>query len=136
MEITGKIIKVLPLQGGTSKAGNEWKKCIFVIETQEQYPKKVAITLFGSDKIDQYNGLIQNNNDVKVSVDIESREYNERWYTDVNAWKIESAGANQNSVSNMGGQASNQFGGASMPQDDPFGGVTDFAETPKDDLPF
>ena len=89
MEIKGKIIHVLPLQEGTSKAGNSWKKQEYVLETNDQYPKKVCFDLFG-DKADQYRAEI--GDDVVLSFDIESREYNGRWYTDVRAWRIEPAG--------------------------------------------
>lgn len=89
MEIEGKIIQVNPLQTGEGKNGT-WKKQEFIIETQSQYPKKVCITAWG-DRIDQFG--LQQNVDVKVSIDIESREYNGRWYTDVRAWKVEKAGS-------------------------------------------
>ncbi|SOE20766.1 protein of unknown function [Spirosomataceae bacterium TFI 002] len=85
MEIQGKIIQVLPLQTGEGKNG-PWKKQDFVIETESQYPKKVCISMWG-DKIDE--DLIQEGNPVVASIDVESREYNGRWYTDVKAWKVE-----------------------------------------------
>ena len=88
MEIKGKIIAVLPLQSGVSQAGKQWKKQEFVVETPDQFPRKVCMTLFG-DRVDQYPVAI--GDDVVVSIDIESREYNGRWYTNVNAWKIEKA---------------------------------------------
>ena len=53
MEIKGKIIVALPEVSGTSRAGNEWKKREYVLETQEQYPRKVFFNFFG-DKVDQY----------------------------------------------------------------------------------
>lgn len=90
MEIKGKIIEVLPLQSGVSQAGKQWKKQEFVVETPDQFPRKVCMTLFG-DRVDQYPVAI--GDDVVVSIDIESREYNGRWYTNVNAWKIEKATA-------------------------------------------
>lgn len=89
MEIEGKIIQINPLQSGEGKNGT-WKKQEFIIETKSQYPKKVCIVAWG-DKIDQFN--LQQNVDVKVSIDIESREFNGRWYTDVRAWKVEQNGA-------------------------------------------
>jgi len=91
MELEGKIIQINPLQTGEGKNGT-WKKQDFIVETNAQYPKKICITVWG-DKIDQF-GLKENEN-VKVSIDIESREYNQRWYTDVRAWKVEKAGAQQ-----------------------------------------
>lgn len=86
MEIKGKIIHILPLQEGVSKAGNPWKKQEYVLETTEQYPKKVCFDLFG-DKADQYRAEI--GDDVTLSFDIESREYNGRWFTSIRGWKLE-----------------------------------------------
>ena len=88
MEIKGKIIHILPLQEGVSKAGNPWKKQEYVLETLEQYPKKVCFDLFG-DKADQYRAEI--GDEVVLSFDIESREYNGRWFTSIRGWKLEKA---------------------------------------------
>lgn len=90
MELEGKIIQINPIQSGQGKNGT-WKKQEFILETKSQYPKKVCITAWG-DKIDTF-GLKQNE-EVRVSIEVESREYNNRWYTDVKAWKVEKAGAN------------------------------------------
>ena len=68
MEITGKIIAVLPEQGGVSKNGNEWKKQEYVLETHDQYPKKVCFQLFGADRIAQ--AAIQPGEELTVSFDI------------------------------------------------------------------
>jgi hypothetical protein len=87
MEIQGKVIQVLPKQSGESIRGNAWQSQSFIIETQEQYPRKVCIEIFGEDKIK--NNPISLYDDVKVSFDLESREFNSRWYTSVRAWKIE-----------------------------------------------
>jgi hypothetical protein len=92
MEITGRIIAVLPEQGGISKAGNEWKKQEYVLETQEQYPKKVCFQIFGADKIAQ--AAIQQDETVTISFDIDSREYQGRWFTNINAWKVDRNVAN------------------------------------------
>lgn len=89
MEVTGKIIAVLPVQGGTSKAGSEWKKQEYVLETHDQYPKKVCFQLFGADRIDQ--AAIQPGEELTVSFDIDSREYQGRWFTNINAWRIDRA---------------------------------------------
>ncbi|MBD5185711.1 MAG: DUF3127 domain-containing protein [Bacteroidales bacterium] len=91
MEITGKIIQVMDEVGGTSRAGNAWRKREYVLETQETYPKKVCFNFFG-DRIDQYP--MQVGDLMTVSFDLESREFNGRWYTDVRAWKAEKAGQN------------------------------------------
>ena len=84
MEIKGKVIAILPIATGQGKNG-EWKSQDFVIETSGTYPKKVCINLYG-DKI----SLIPNIDEiVNVSVELESREYNGRWFTSVRAWKID-----------------------------------------------
>ena len=85
MELKGKLIQVLPLQTGTGKNG-EWKKQDIIVETQSQYPKKVCISIWG-DKINA--SQLQIGKMLNVSFDVESREYNGRWYTDVKAWKVE-----------------------------------------------
>lgn len=86
MEITGKIIFDLQEQSGVSKAGNNWKKHEYVLETQETYPRKVKFDFFG-DKADQYKLSV--GKVYTVSFDLESREFNGRWYTDAHAWKAE-----------------------------------------------
>lgn len=86
MELIGKIIQVLPLQSGTSKAGNAWKKQEYILETLgTQYPRKVCFNLFG-DNVEKFP--MQVGQDVTVSIDIESREFNGRWYTDIRAWNV------------------------------------------------
>ncbi len=91
MEIQAKLVEVLPLQTGEGKNGT-WKKQNIVIETDSQYPKKICVTIWG-DKIDE--NQLKVGNELKVFFDLESREYNGRWYTDVKAWKIEVVGALQ-----------------------------------------
>jgi hypothetical protein len=87
MEITGKIIQVLPEQSGISKtSGKEWKLQAYVLETQEQYPKKVHFEVFGEDRVKANQCKIDDI--VTVSFDIESREFNGRWYTSIRAWRI------------------------------------------------
>jgi hypothetical protein len=84
MEITGKIINLLPLQTGTSKNG-QWKKQDIIVETSGQYPKKVCISIWG-DKINETQLVIGNN--IDIAFELESREFNGKWYTDVKAWKL------------------------------------------------
>lgn len=91
MNISGKVVQVLPIQTGTSKAGNPWQKQEFVLEQGGQYPRKVCISLFG----DNVAKIPQVGQDVMVSVDIDSREFNGRWYTEIKAWNIVQAGAQQ-----------------------------------------
>ena len=92
MEIIGKLLQKLPLQSGIGRTGNSWQKQEFVIETMEQYPKKVCANLWG-DKLDMLD-TVNIGDTVKISFSLESREFNGKWYTDVKAWKIELATEN------------------------------------------
>ena len=84
MEISGKIIELLPEKSGQS-ANGEWRKQEFILETEAQYPKKICFMVW-EDKIDEFK--IRQGENLEVSIDVESREYNGRWYTDVKAWKV------------------------------------------------
>ena len=84
-DITGKIIAVLPTRSGTSARGTQWSSQTAVIETHEQYPKRVAFDVLG-DKISEFN--LQVGEEVTVSFDINAREYNGKWWNSVNAWKV------------------------------------------------
>ena len=85
MDITGKIIAVLPTRSGTSAKGTKWSSQTAVIETHEQYPKKVAFDVLG-EKITEFN--LQVGEEVTVSFDINAREFNGKWFNSVNAWKV------------------------------------------------
>jgi hypothetical protein len=87
MEVVGKIIQVLPAQEGVGRNGNPWKVQPYVLETFDQYPRKVHFEVFGEDRIKQNPCDIDQV--VTVSFDIESREFNGRWYTSIRAWKIQ-----------------------------------------------
>jgi hypothetical protein len=90
LDVTGRIVQVLDLQTGTSARG-DWKRQEFILETEEQYPRKICISLWG-DRINDIAGVQLNKELVTVSVALESREFNGRWYTDVRGWKIQRAG--------------------------------------------
>ena len=87
MDISGKLLQLLPTQTGNGKNG-QWKKQEFILETGDTYPKKVCIAVWG-DKIDLANFKLGDTLD--VSFDVESREFNGKWYTDVKAWKVNTA---------------------------------------------
>ncbi|MFQ3575649.1 MAG: DUF3127 domain-containing protein [Cytophagales bacterium] len=84
MQLIATLVQVLPLQTGTGKNG-VWKKQDIIVETDGQYPKKVCVALWG-DKAEVALTIGQK---FKIDFDVESREYNGKWYTDVKAWKIE-----------------------------------------------
>ena len=112
MEITGKIIQVLPEVGGVSKAGNEWKKQEYVLETHDQPGEELT-----------------------VSFDIDSREYQGRWFTSINAWKVDRPMAAAPQAAPMGVTPDN-FAPASAPTA-PASSAPDFGPAnPIDDLPF
>ena len=97
MELKGKIIQKLDLQTGEGRNGT-WRKQEYILETQDaNYPKKICFHVWG-DKIDQFG--IQEGDDIVASIEIESREFNGRWYTNIQAWRVqkaasEDAGINQ-----------------------------------------
>lgn len=87
MDIIGKVISILPIQEGVSKTGNPWKLKSFILETQDNYPRKVCIEIFGEDRIN--NNPFNLDDVITVSFDLESREFNGRWYTSVRAYRIQ-----------------------------------------------
>lgn len=121
MEIKGKVVANLGLQKGTSKAGKEWAKSTVVIEYGDQYPKKIALD--NMKNAEEFAKLAVGTEGV-FHIEVESREFNERWYTSVNCWKWEVATLTQQPQ-----QAPAQQGWEQMykqPQAQP--------QTPKDDM--
>ena len=87
MDLTGKIIAVLPASSGVSaRTGNPWMSQDYVIEVPGQYPKKCVFRVFGEDRIKQFN--IQMGEDLTVSFDIDAHEFNGRWFNDVRAFNV------------------------------------------------
>lgn len=124
MQLIAKLIQVLPVQTGMGKNG-EWRKQNIVLETDGMYPKKVCVTLWG-DKINE--SVLQVGSVLDVSFDIESREYNGNWYTDLRAWKVEPAA--------MGGQTPPPAYGAPNQSIPPAAPVDFTSGDEGDDLPF
>lgn len=88
MEVEGKIILDLPMQQGTSRAGNPWKKKEWVLETSGNFPRKVKFHIFG-DKADTIR--LEVGKQYVLSFDIESREFNGKWYTDISVYAAREA---------------------------------------------
>ena len=87
MEIQGKIISALPERSGTSqRTGNVWKVQEFVVETHDQYPKKMAFEVFGEDRLQRFN--IQVGQEVNIAFDIDAHEYNGRWFNSIRAYDV------------------------------------------------
>jgi len=127
IEIVGKLDMKLPVQNGNASRG-PWSKQDFIVETPGQYPKKICINVWGEEKVKDLEAF--NVGDMlKVSVNIESREYNGRWYTDVKAWKVEKSVID--SPSNIPSTTT------PMPVSEPLGASLDeSSDESTDDLPF
>ena len=134
MELIGKIIEECPIQDGTSRSGNPWKKRMYIVETQESYPKKVALTVFGSDRVAATEAAVKLGDTVRVSFDLESREYNGRWYTDAMAWRIELAAAQPAAPAPQQAYSQPQTYGEGAPVPPP--PAAPAAANSEDDLPF
>ena len=106
----GTVIRILPVQEGVSKSGNGWRKGSFVIETESQYPRTICFNIW-NNRIDEFP--LTEGDLVEVRFDVESREYMERWYTDVTAY----------SVSKVDQTA------AAAPEADPFAGKAPYVES-------
>jgi hypothetical protein len=97
MEATGKIIAILPANSGVSqRTGNPWCTQTFVLETIEQYPKKIPFEVFGEDRIRQFN--LQMGETVTIHFDVDGREYNGRWYPSVKCFNVVRQGQQQVAV--------------------------------------
>jgi hypothetical protein len=96
MQITAKLLQLLPLQTGTG-ANGEWKRQDIILETEGQYPKKVCISIWG-DRINIQQLTVGNT--LVIDFDAESREYSGRWYTDLKAWKVAVQGIADNQTQN------------------------------------
>lgn len=130
LKIKGRIITALPEVSGVAKNGNPWRKREYVLETEGQYPKKVAFSVMG-DKIENLNLAVGQS--VEVNVDIESREYNGRWYTSVSAYASTPIQAAQPQAPvQPQAQAQPQYNAPAPPP--PYAGAP--AGAKDDDLPF
>ena len=102
MEIEGRLIQKLGIQSGKSARG-DWAKQEFVIEYQDgNFPTKACFSVWGADKVKDLEHF-QVNDQIKVSFNVSSREYNGKWYTDLRAWRISAAGAQQPGYGMQGG---------------------------------
>ncbi len=89
LSLKGKLSRKLNVESGTSKAGKEWKKQSFLIDTGAQYNPEICFQLFGEDKIEMLNHHNEGDQ-VEVSFNLSSREYNGRYFHNIDAWRIES----------------------------------------------
>ena len=145
MEITGKLIQLLPDVQGESARG-PWIKGGFVIETGDDYPRKVAFTAFGEERVAMAKNIPMGTL-VQVTFNPESREFNERWYTDLRASRIQPFVPGQMPAATGGYSWSGQQQSAAsqapaQPAATPAAAPASFAQPPvmqsngEDDLPF
>lgn len=128
MEVKGRIILKLPPMSGTSKAGNQWNKQEYVLETIENFPRKIHFDFFG-DRANQYP--LEVGDTVVLSFDIESREFNGRWYTSIRGWKAEKEDANAQQQN-----AAPQPAAPAQVAQEPAQQFDNFTSEEQDDLPF
>ena len=116
MEITGKIIAVLPANSGTSaRTGNPWMSQTYVIETQGQYPKKLAFDVFGEERIKQFN--IKQGEELTVRFDIDAHEYQGRYFNQIRAFNVEKIG--QQTIQQPTPQPTDNVSNPQAPQQSP-----------------
>ena len=132
MDITGQLIKILPEQTGQGAKG-PWIKQEFVIETRDQFPKKACFSVWG-DKVEMLRKFSMSDM-IKVSFNIESREHNARWYTELRAWRIDRAGDESGISAPMPAYSNSAPAPASPIPAENTDGLT-FSNEPANDLPF
>jgi hypothetical protein len=94
MEITGKIIAVMPANSGQSqRTGQTWMSQQYVLEVPGMYPKRMVFEVFGEDRIKKFN--VQQGQEVTVSFEIDAHEFNGRWFNEVRAWDVRPVGQQQ-----------------------------------------
>jgi hypothetical protein len=98
LSVIGKITKVLPPQSGTSKSGNAWTKQLFLIDNGEKYNNVFCFELFKDEKVQQFNQYNNVGDNVKVEFNVNCNEYNGKYYTSLQAWKVSKADASNVAV--------------------------------------
>tara|TARA_R110000751_G_scaffold292982_1_gene400422 strand:+ start:453 stop:803 length:351 start_codon:yes stop_codon:yes gene_type:complete len=96
LKLTGTIKTILPVQSGTAKSGNDWQKQTFVITNNDGYEGKeqiFAFEVFGADKVENLTKYNKVGDNVEVSFNISTNEWKDKYFTGLQAWKIEKVGA-------------------------------------------
>ncbi len=88
MKVTGVITKIQPVEEGVSKAGKEWKKLTFVLETPEEYNNIYAFEVFGGEKVDNFVKFNKVGQSVDVDFNVSCNEWQGKYFTSLQAWKI------------------------------------------------
>jgi hypothetical protein len=130
LSITGRIHDILQEEKGTSKAGKEWRKQAFVVDTGDQYNPYVCFSVFGDEKIGMLSQF-KRNDQVEVSFNLSSRDFNGKWYHNVDAWRIQKHDGSATGAP-AGATAAASAAQMASGKDDPFAG----GGAEEDDLPF
>ena len=137
MEITGKVVRLGTLTEGQSARG-PWRKQELIIETEEQYPRTVCLICW-TNQIDEIQQFAPGQT-IKAQIDISSREFNGKWYTDVRVWRFDPVGATAAPAAAPAQPVQQPYQQPAMHQTPPVAQpVTDYyppAEDSVDDLPF
>jgi len=88
LKITGNITKILPIQKGTSKAGKEWQKLNFLVQTDEEYNNLYYFEIFGEEKINNFTKWNKVTSRVTIGFNVKTNEFNGKYYTSLVAWNI------------------------------------------------
>jgi len=88
-EITGKLEKFLPVQEGTSKAGKEWKKQSFTVATEDEYNNLYCFEVFGEEKVENLTKYQKEGDQVKVTFNVSTNEWQGKYFCSLSAWRIE-----------------------------------------------
>jgi len=120
LSVKGTIKQKLDVEQGTSKAGKEWKSQSFVVNTGAQYNPDICFKLFGEEKIQMLDN-VNDGDEIEVAFNLSSREWNGRWFTSADAWKIDKVSA--------GSSSSETVDDSDVP-------VFENKQTEEDDLPF
>lgn len=111
IEVEGIIIREYPAKEGVSKStGNPWKSQEFVIQTKDQYPRACLFRVFGADRIAQFN--IHQGDAVHVWLDINARQWQDRYFNDINCYQVDHIDQNAVGAAPQTSQPASQLGSA------------------------
>ena len=122
---TGKITEILPTEKGTSKAGKEWQKLTFAIDTGEQYNNIIAFEVFGAEKVDNFIKYNKVGRTVDIEFNLSSNKWKDKYFTSASAWKITKANDTETAMAQ-----------STATIDATFAPADDLNDNDKDDLPF
>lgn len=87
LSLNGTLVHKLKVEKGTSKSGSEWQKQTIVIDSGDEYNPEVAFSCFGEDRVKALKEF-KKGDQIEVLFNLKSREYNGKYYTNAEAWKI------------------------------------------------